>query len=448
MKLRTKIILTVSVLLLVVLAFYAYNIYQNVMGNEVIEGTKDEIPKVSGEIPQITSEEDDWTNWRGENFKGKSKTKGIITDWSKGLKLLWTVDYLCLGNSTATWSAPVIKGNRLIIPGRDTKNDLVFCINTETGKLIWTGSYTTESGTSHGPGARATAFIDSVRVYTFGRSGDLVCWNLFDGKLLWRKNVKDFGGVEPDWGFASTPLVLDNKVFVQGGGTATVLAFDKMNGELIWKSLTGESGYSAITFYTIENEKQLLVYHGTALSALNPETGGEIWRQPWETSYFVNASTPALENNILFHSSGYNMGGQALELKKETYKVLWKNKNISAQHSDPILIDGYIYSYSGESGNKRGLFKCVELATGNEMWSTKAIGQGTITYADGYLICLDISGNLHLVKPNPKQFEKIGEILNAIPDVTHPAWTVPVIANGKLYLRYLQHLKCFDLKMQ
>jgi hypothetical protein len=79
------------------------------------------------------------------------------------------------------------------------------------------------------------------------------------------------------------------------------------------------------------------------------------------------------------------------------------------------------------------------------MWSTNLLGQGTTTFADGYLICLDVKGNLFLVKPDPSGFKKIGEIKSAIGDVKNPAWTVPVIANGKLYLRYLQKLVCYEL---
>ena len=118
---------------------------------------------------------------------------------------------------------------------------------------------------------------------------------------------------------------------------------------------------------------------------------------------------------------------------------------MEAQHSDPVLIDGYLYGYSGESSRNDGLFKCIELETGKQMWSTDEIGQGTTTFADGHLICQDIKGNLFLVKPTPSTFVKVGELKSAIEDVKNPAWTVPVIANGKLYLRYLQQLKCYSL---
>ena len=121
---------------------------------------------------------------------------------------LWEVDYLCQGRASASWASPVVRGNRLVVPGRDETRDLVFGLDPETGDLLWLGSYEAAAGKTHGPGPRATPYIDGTRAYTFGRSGDLACWNIEDGSELWRVNVKDQGGVEPRWGFASSPLVV------------------------------------------------------------------------------------------------------------------------------------------------------------------------------------------------------------------------------------------------
>ena len=445
MKRSVKIILIVVIIVLIALAYFGYQIYQSVLGSEPISGKQEGIPSPVSPTPPVTTGIADWTNWRGPRFEGKSATKGIQTDWSKGLKRLWRVNYLCQNNGTASWAAPVIQGNRLIVPGRDEKNDLVFCINADTGELIWMGSYQAEAGSSHGPGSRATAFINEGRVYTFGRSGDLVCWQLEDGKMLWHKNVKDAGGAEPTWGFSTTPLVLDDKVIIQGGGSALVIAYDKLNGNLIWKSMEGEAGYAAAITMNLEDKVQLLIYHGTGLSALNPSDGKVLWTAPWATEYAVNATTPIVSGNIIFHSSGYKMGCEALQVTQDGYTVLWKNNLMEAQHSDPILIGGYIYGYSGESSRNNGQFKCIELASGKEMWSTNQIGQGTTTFVDGHLICQDIKGNIFLVKPDPTAFVKIGEIKPAIDDVKNPVWTVPVVANGKLYLRYMQQLVCYKL---
>ena len=445
MKKSIKIILIVVAIILAFAGYFGYEVYKMVAGSEPLNGKQEGIPSKTSTIPPVTKGDADWTNWRGVNFEGKSATKGIQTDWSKGLSKLWNVNYLCQDKSTASWSSPVVQGNRLIVPGRDRNNDLLFCINAENGVLIWTGSYEANAETSHGPGSRATPFISDNRVYTFGRSGDLVCWQLEDGKLLWRKNVKDEGGVEPSWGFSTTPLVYDNMVIVQGGGKALVTAYDKITGALLWKSMEGDAGYAAAITMNIENEVKLLIYHGKGLSCLNPSDGKDLWTVQWPTEYGVNATTPIVYNDIIFHTSGYKKGCEALKVTKNGYTVLWNNNAMEAQHSDPILIDGYIYGYSGESVRNVGKFKCLELATGKEMWSTDQIGQGTTTYADGYLICQNLKGDAFLIKPNPSGFKKVGELKSAIADVKNPAWTVPVIANGRLYLRYMQQLVCYKL---
>jgi outer membrane protein assembly factor BamB len=445
MKRSVKIILVIVTIVVIYGVYYGYQIYKVIVGSEPISGKQENIPAMMATVPPVTKGNADWPNWRGDNFEGKSRLKGIKKDWAHGLAKLWHINYLCQDKSTASWSAPVVQGNRLIVPGRDEKNDLVFCINADSGELIWLGSYEAGAETSHGPGSRATPFIDGDRVYTFGRSGDLVCWQLADGKLLWRKNVKDAGGAEPRWGFSTTPLVLDNMVIVQGGGNSLVIAFDKLTGDVVWKSMAGEAGYAAVISMNIDNEVKLLIYHGKGLSCLNPSDGQLLWTVPWPTEYCVNATTPLVYKDIIFHTSAYKMGCEAVKVSKNGYTVLWKNMAMEAQHSDPVLIDGYIYGYSGESVRNVGQFKCIELSTGKEMWSTSLIGQGTSTFVDSHLICLDVKGNLFLINPDPSGFKKVGKIMSAIGDVKNPAWTVPVVANGKLYLRYLQQLVCYSL---
>jgi outer membrane protein assembly factor BamB len=260
--------------------------------------------------------------------------------------------------------------------------------------------------------------------------------------MTWRNNVTDFGGEEPSHGHSSSPLVYEDKVIVQGGGDALILAFNKYSGELIWKSYEGLAGYASSILIDMNDRTYLLVYHGLGLSCIDPEDGQELWRVPWE--FEMNASTPAVKDNIIFITS-FTMGCQAIEAAGDSYNILWKNDAIAAHHSDPIIIDGYVYGYSGFSGRNKGDFKCLDLKTGKEMWSTREIGQGTTTYVDGRLICMDVSGNLFLIQPDPEAFLMVGKIEHALDDVKYQSWTVPVVANGKLYLRYLQTLVCYNL---
>ena len=250
------------------------------------------IPKPRGLPGPLEKGQADWPRWRGPQGDGRSLVTGIRTDWSQGLEKLWQVDFLCQGTDAVAWSAPVVQGNRLVVPGRGPGIDLVFCLDPATGALIWVGTYEARAKSGHGPGPRATPCIDEDRVYTFGRSGDLVCWSLQDGRLFWRHNVREVGGREPLWGHACSPLVYRDRVIVQGGGSALVIAYDKLTGAVVWKSLQGEAGYASCVLLGAPEPRTLLVFHGGGLSGLDPDSGRPLWQAPWHAAMPVNATTP------------------------------------------------------------------------------------------------------------------------------------------------------------
>ena len=446
MKRKRLVITLVSVSVFAVAGLImAYFARVAIRGQENVRGQVGAIPKTTTAPTPVKHGPADWPCWRGLQGDGKSTVTGITKDWSGGLKKLWELDYLCQGSQSVTWSAPAVQGNRLVVPGRDENKDIVFCLDPNNGELFWLGSYEAKAGTSHGQGARATPYIDDDRVYTFGRSGDLACWRLHDGELLWKRNVSEIDGKTPSWGHSSSPLVYDDKVFVQGGGNALVVAYHKMTGDLAWKAMEGEAGYAAPALVNMGDKIALLIFHATGLACLDPHDGSVFWSVPWETEYNVNATTPAVSGTTVFITSGYGTGCQALQVADTGADVLWRNKVIAAHHSDPIIIDGFIYGYSGQSNQNRGYFKCIKLDNGQEQWSTRKVGWGTTLYIDGHLLCMDIKGNLFLVKPDPGAFHKVTEFRRALGKVKHTAWTIPVIANGKLYLRYMQRLVCYSL---
>jgi len=442
---RLTIGLAIAVVFVGTVFFAARQAWLAIHGTERLSGPRQAIPQAVPTPRPVEKGQADWPCWRGPTADGKSSVTGIRKDWSNGLTKRWEVSFLCQGTHTATWSSPVVCGNRLIVPGRGEGSDLVFCLDSDNGDLIWFKSYAAKTHTSRGPGPRATPFIDQDRVYTFGREGDLACWRLLDGGLLWKQNVEDAGGKEPTWGHSSSPIVYEDKVFVQGGGRALVVAYDKMTGRLAWKSMEGKAGYAALTPLKGEDTMRLLAFHGTGLACLDPSDGTPLWTVPWKTSSGVNATTPAVVDTTIFITSGYNTGCQAIKAENGQAKLLWHSKAIASQHSDPIIIDGFVYGYSGQSGQNVGYFKCVKLDSGEEKWNTGAIGWGTTTYVDGHLLCMDIKGNLFLVRPDPNRFEGIAQFKAALGEVPDPVWTVPVVTNGRLYLRYMQRLVCYDL---
>ena len=134
-----------------------------------------------------------------------------------------------------------------------------------------------------------------------------------------------------------------------------------------------------------------------------------------------------------------------LKTSRTGAEPLWQNETMASQHSDPFFIGGFLYGYSGDSSQNKGSFKCVDPDNGAEKWTTNDMGWGKCVFADGYLLCLDIKGNLFLMKPDPDKFVKISEFRNALGDVEGPVWTKPVLANGQLYLRFKQQLVSYNI---
>jgi len=150
-------------------------------------------------------------------------------------------------------------------------------------------------------------------------------------------------------------------------------------------------------------------------------------------------------DNFIFITSGYGTGSMLLKADNSGIDSLWRTENYSSIHSDPYVIDSYLYGYSGDSFQNKGAFKCLDLSNGKEMWSMNDMGWGTCTWVDGYLLCSDIKGNIYLMQPAPEKFNLITNLEDALGDIRGPVWTVPVVANGYLYLRFKQKLVCYDL---
>jgi outer membrane protein assembly factor BamB len=444
-----KIILGIVLILVLVVGFLVIRYWDSV---EILRGTQDlavpaqSIPPLAASTAALRDRGPaDWPCWRGQMGDGHSTVQGIVKDWSDGLPQLWEVDYLCQGKASATWSAPVVQGDRLVVCGRDDVNDLVFCLNATDGSLLWHGGYPAQARNNHGTGPRATPAIDEDRVYTFGRGGDLVCWDLKSGTQQWHRKVEEEGGRPPTWGHASSPLVSGNRVLVQGGGTARVLAYDKLSGDVLWKSGNGSAGYAPLVATEWGDTPAFLAFHGDGLAAIAAGTGAELWNMPWKTSFGVNATTPLISGNRVFITSGYGTGGQLLTFGPAGAEVLWTNKVVAAHHTDGFVLDGFYYGYSGQSMQNKGSFKCMALADGTETWATRAMGWGTCVLVDGHLMCLDIKGNLFLMKPDPEKYIAVTSLPRALGDIKGPAWTLPVLANDRLYLRFKQRLVCYAI---
>ncbi|HUR46595.1 MAG TPA: PQQ-binding-like beta-propeller repeat protein [Candidatus Saccharimonadales bacterium] len=377
---------------------------------------------------------DAWPQWRGPNRDGISKETGWRAEWPSAPEKVWQA------NVGVGYSSEAIVNGRLYTMGNLDETDFVYCLDANTGKEIWKHDYACSSKDPNGyPGTRCTPTVDGDRVFTVSREGHLFCLSATDGKVLWTKEYKkDFGAKVPTWGFAGSPLVEKNLMLVEPGGlNASVVALNKQTGALVWKHGNDGPGYSSLIAYDYNRQRNLAVFAKEAIVGRAMAGGTELWRFPWKTSYGVNAATPIVVDDKVFISSGYNFGCALLQFSSHPPKVLWQNKNMRNHVNSCVLYQNHLYGFDDNE------LKCLAFDTGAVKWGNKSFGKGSLMLADGKLIVYSDNGRLAVVEASPESFKQISsaQILGG-----RSTWSVPVLANGKIYCRSLENLVCLDVK--
>jgi hypothetical protein len=194
-------------------------------------------------------------------------------------------------------------------------------------------------------------------------------------------------------------------------------------------------------------QAQYVLFASTTLVGVSTD-GKLLWRldNPSNT-HRINCSTPVYHEGLVFAASSYDAGGSAAKLSKDdkdtiTAKEAYFNRKLKNHHGGMVLLDGYLYGSFDP-----GILTCLEFKTGKVMWEDRGPGKGSVVYADGRLYCRNEGrdGTVYLVDADPKKYVERGQFKQ--PDRTkEQAWTHPVVANGRLYIRDQDLLLCYDVK--
>jgi len=110
-------------------------------------------------------------------------------------------------------------------------------------------------------------------------------------------------------GVSGSPLIEKNWVLTEVSGPgASVVAFNKMTGEEIWRAGNDAAGYSSLIAFDNGGERCFVQFSKDHLVGHRMKNGSELWRLLWKTSYGVNAATPIIQGDQMFISSGYGYG--------------------------------------------------------------------------------------------------------------------------------------------
>ena len=428
---------------------------------------------------------DDWPQWLGPQRDGVWREKGIIEKFpEKGPRLRWKAS---LGGG---YSGPAVAAGRVFVmdrvageldpgkakllhEGKPPRNEnflrkllpgkeRLVCLAETDGRKLWAHEwdcpYTTVAIYAIGP--RATPTVDGDRVYALGAEGNLFCLSTKDGKVRWARDFKkDYGLEIPEWGTAAHPLVEANQLICIVGGKGSVcVAFDKLTGKELWRARSAaQPGYCPPVIHRISGKRQLLIWHGDAVEALDPATGEVYWTVAIKPTFGMSVGHPVVEGRRVFVMS-YNRVSACIEVAEDggSARMAWRGnsrRGIGGVFNTAIIQSGHVYA-----GGQGGMYLCARLSDGEQLWSTFAPSTGgrpaswanvfTVRNGSRFFLANDL-GELVIARLNPAGYEELSRAKLIEP--THRVgrrllvWSHPAFANRSIYLRNDREIRCYSL---
>jgi outer membrane protein assembly factor BamB len=301
------------------------------------------------------------------------------------------------------------------------------------------------------PGARSTPTLDGDVLYALGSDGDLACIAIADGSVRWQKNLRsEFGGSPGTWAYAESPLI-DGDVLVctPGGSDATLVALNKNNGDVVWKCPIegGEAGYASAIVVEVDGIKQYVQFlaKGVGLVGVRAETGELLWQyKTTGADSAANIPTPVAGASYIYSAAG-QVGGGLVEIKARQSTVdaqeVYFSPELPKAVGGTVLLGDYLYGSNGD------VLMCVKFATGEVQWQERIGTPVSACFADGNLYLHGENGEVLLVEASPDAYREKGRFTpqNSPERGRTKAWAYPAIADGRLYIRDLDSLWCYEI---
>jgi outer membrane protein assembly factor BamB len=372
-----------------------------------------------------------------------------VAPWKDAPQVLWTKP---VGEG---YSVPVIAGGRTYVHARvkDKDEEEVLALDAKTGKVLWRDAYARAPYSSPtGAGPRATPAVQAGKLFTFGITGVLTCYQADNGKRLWQVDVyKKFGVNRPRFGICCSPLVVGNQVIVSVGGQGTsLMAFDTDDGQVHWKAHNEPASTSSPILITAAAKEgltqlQAVFVTPTGVVAVNPADGAIAWNYALADRPLGTSPTPVWAGDLILTSSiKYGTIATRLTVKdgKPVTAEAWHNPDLTAYFATPVLAGkDHLYAVTTTTQPQpESALRCVDVKTGKVLWSKDKIAYyhaGLLRTGDGKLLLLDDSGKLLLLDANPKEYRELARA-----KVCGPTFAAPALADGRLYVRDDQAVTC------
>jgi outer membrane protein assembly factor BamB len=380
----------------------------------------------------------DWPQFRGPTRDNKVVGFSAPATWPKELKKQWDVG---VGDGVAS---PALVGDRVYTFTRVGDEEVVTCLNAETGKEVWKEKYKAEAvkGAAAGftekfTGPRSSPAVGGGKVCTLGVAGVVSCFDAATGKLAWQKETKG----KPQFYTSTSPLIVDGKCIIHvgsaakgGGGMGELIAYELANGNEKWKWSGDGPGYGSPVVATIRGVKQVVEQTSSNLVGVGFEDGKLLWKTPLLVGNY-QTGTPIIDGDVVI------CAGSAFTIEKSgdkfEAKPLWKERP-PATYNTPVLKDGVLYGLASAGGGGKGKGAATKLfaqdaKTGKELWQDSAArGEcGAVLDTGNVLLLLSSDSNLVAFKPDKDEFKEVAKYKVA----DTPTYAMPIISGKRIYVK-------------
>jgi outer membrane protein assembly factor BamB len=393
---------------------------------------------------------ENWPQWRGPNLNGTSNEKNLPLKWGAEENVAWKLALPGLSGST-----PVVWGERVFLNVAEGDALSLWCVDKRTGAVVWKqplggGNRRARKQNMSSP----SPATDGKGVYVMTGTGVVKGFD-FGGKELWARDIqKDYGEFGLNWGYASSPLLHEDALYVQvlhgmrTDAPSYLLRIDKATGKTVWRverptDAVQESpdSYTTPALLRYGKATEIVVTGGDVVTGHDPATGRELWRarglNPDNNPSYRIVASPVVSDGIVYAPTrvkpllAFRPGGRG---DVTTTHLVW-----SAQYGPDVptpVTDGtYFYIV-----NDRGVVWCLDAKTGKEIYGPARIANGTYSaspvLADGKIYVTNEDGLTTVMRAGEK-FEVLAE--NALNDY---CLSSPAVSDGQIFIRTSGALYC------
>ncbi len=390
-----------------------------------------------------------WPQFRGPDGTGVSSEKNIPVTWSPG-DYQWDVAIEGVGHA-----APVIWDDSVFVTSAEDSGAIrhLVCLDAKSGQKRWTRSIGMNRSKKHEKSswASSTPATDGERVYSAfaDKENYLVDAYNFDGELVWRRNL---GAFESQHGLGVSLLVFEDTLIVPNDqdGPSFITALDRKTGKTKWVSAGRSFREASYSTPIIVREKgqpaQLICPSGAmGITGLDPHTGTLNWRT--EEFPLRTVASPVYGGGLVIASCGQGGRFGVKQIAVDPFQkddqghavVKWTREKLIPYVPTPIVFADRLYEWSDQ-----GIITCVDLKSGKDLWTHRMGGNysGSPLCIDGKLYGVEESGKVMVIEAG-LAFKELGTA--ELGDGCH---STPAVANGRLFLRTFERLKCLEAKRE